>query len=421
MPTGGTQGSGSLEDFRPYLDILTMGGLNVFESTILMEPLGTFFQAGEGSVDKLKQEDQTFSLFAQGDFKVTDRLVATLGVNYTDVEKTVTSSQDYNIPFGLIDISPFSASPLFPVLANLQSVRPVVTLPNAVENGVFEDNETTYTARLAYDVNDQLNVYASYATGYKPVSVNLSRFSAPTAADFAALSMTTALPASTGIGSRVADAENSEVFEIGVKAGFENGYVNITVFEQTIEDFQVNLFTGLGFEFQNAEEQSTTGIEIDTAWNPVEPLTLTFAGTFIDPEYDSFPNFRTGTGTLVDLSGEKPAEIHETSISTSATYARDLGHGRSGFARVSYLYESEANLFDNPSSQAATDATREVNIVNASLGLNFDSGVEIQLYGRNIFDDEHFTVATSASFQQGSFVAGANQPATYGITVRKTF
>jgi len=55
----------------------------------------------------------------------------------------------------------------------LQLFPPFVNIPNAVESGETGDEDFAYTVRLAYDVDANLNVYASYATGFKASSFNL--------------------------------------------------------------------------------------------------------------------------------------------------------------------------------------------------------------------------------------------------------
>ena len=52
-------------------------------------------------------------------------------------------------------------------LCPLQFLPPFLNFPNAVESGRTDDDDFAYTVRLAYDVNPDLNVYASYATGFK--------------------------------------------------------------------------------------------------------------------------------------------------------------------------------------------------------------------------------------------------------------
>ena len=72
-------------------------------------------------------------------------------------------------------------------LQPLQFLPPFLNVPNSVEDGQTDDSDWSYTARLAYDISPFLNVYVSYATGFKASSFNLSRDSRPLAADIPAI------------------------------------------------------------------------------------------------------------------------------------------------------------------------------------------------------------------------------------------
>ena len=136
----------------------------------------------------------------------------------------------------------------------------------------------------------------------------------------------------------------------------------------------------------------------------------------MDPVYDSYANSSVG-----DLSGEQPSGIHETSISTSATYTKDFANGMTGFIRADYLYESEVQVVDAAEGDALADVMREVNTVNGAIGLILPNGLEARLWGRNIFDDEYFLSAFPGVIQDGTVNAYTNAPATYGISLKKTF
>ena len=52
-------------------------------------------------------------------------------------------------------------------LQPLQFIPPFLGVPNAVEPGQTEDDDWSYTGRIAYEVNDNINAYFTYATGFK--------------------------------------------------------------------------------------------------------------------------------------------------------------------------------------------------------------------------------------------------------------
>ncbi len=84
---------------------------------------------------------------------------------------------------------------------------------------------------------------------------------------------------------------------------------NLAVFDQTLEGFQDFLFTGTGFQLSNAGEQSVRGFEFDTTINPVDPLVVTFALTYLDPLFDSF--VESPIGRSVRLASGKYSRIRD--------------------------------------------------------------------------------------------------------------
>ena len=403
---------------RNYFDTLVAGlgfpgALGAVEAGIGF-PAGTFFANGTGAQDSFSQEDQSTSIFGQFDLQLNEQLTLTAGFNYTQAEKEVTVSQ--------VNTNVFAAVPAAFVggLSVLQgTLPPVVNLPNTVEDNTSDDSDTTYTLRLAYDVNDNVNIYGSYATGFKASSWNLSRDSGPNAADLAALQaagLTTNAP-NLSAGSRFADPEESEVYELGLKAVFESGSFNMAIFDQTIKGFQSSIFNGTGFELRNAGMQSTKGVEFDLVYYPVESLRLGFAGTLLDPLYDEFVG---GGFEGADLSGTKPAGIHEVSLSLSALYDFRLGNN-DAYARADYQYADEVIIVDNIPPAVAAIATREIGSLNMSAGMNTQSGLNLSIWARNVTNDEYMTSGFPTPAQAGSFNIYPNLPRTFGITARKSF
>jgi iron complex outermembrane receptor protein len=404
---------------RDYFDLLVAalgapGALSYVESQVPFVAAGDFFANGTGAQDSFSQDDQSTSIFGQFDLMLNEQLTVTAGFNYTQAEKEVTVNQ--------VNTNVFASLPAVYVgdLAALQSsLPPVVNLPNSIEDNTSDDSETTYTLRLAYDLSDNVNVYASYATGFKASSWNLSRDSGPNAADLAALQaagLTTNAPNLTA-GSRFANPEESEVYELGLKAAFERGSFNMALFDQTIKGFQSSIFNGTGFELRNAGMQSTKGVEFDLVYYPVESLRLGLAGTLLDPLYDEFVG---GGFEGADLSGTKPAGIHEVSLSLSALYNFRLGNN-DAYARADYQYADEVIIVDNLPPALEAIATRKIGSLNLSAGMNTQNGLNLSIWARNVTNDEYMTSGFPTPAQTGSFNIYPNQPRTFGITARKSF
>jgi outer membrane receptor protein involved in Fe transport len=448
--------------FRPYADILSGFGVTQLEQAMqdlgLLPPGVSFFGAGQGTLDYAGQDDDTISLFGQSDWHVTERVTLTGGLNYTKVEKTAFVNQTNTDIFSSISMVQVGFAAIFAQLTGLpptpeniaanpgaaatamalsgvacapetgpfcnpllglqplQFLPPFLAFPNAIEPGVSDDDKVTWTARVAFQATDSINLYASAGTGFKATSWNLSRDSRPFASDIPALiGAGLAVPNLTS-GTRYAGPEDSKVYELGLKGTWDRTQLNVAVFDQSIEGFQSNIFVGTGFVLANAGEQSTKGIEVDALWVPVDPLRLTFSGTWLDPKYDSFENAE-GVDGPTDLSGTTPPGIHKFSMNTSATWNFDIG-SLQAFIRGEYVYEDKIQVIENVPAEIAS---REVSMLNASFGLGFDNGMELMFWGRNLTDDEFLLSAFPGVAQPGTYSGYPNQPRTYGVTLRARF
>jgi outer membrane receptor protein involved in Fe transport len=430
VDTGDTLDYG--KDIRNYFDVLLAAGganglLGAVEGVYGLAP-GTFLSNESAVSSKFKQDNDAYSLFANFDYHLSDDLTAIFGISYTKDEKELTITQNntdqlsgldldtentlFGVPIGLIP----QLAPAVPAIKGLQFLPPMLGLPNAVENNESDDSKTTWSMRLAYELNDNINLFASAATGFKATSWNLSRYSSPFAKDKAALESSGLALANQNYGGRFASPEEATVYELGLKARFDKGAFNATIFDQTIDGFQSSIFIGTGFVLANAGKQSTKGIEFDSVYNPTDNWSLTLAGTFLDPVYDSFKGASGLTGP-VDLSGEKPAAIPERSITAGITYNFELASGAYGYVRTDYFYESEVHTAEN----VPESITREVGTLNASAGLHFNNGLALQVWVRNLNNDEYLLSSFPPPIQAGSFNGYPSQPRTFGATLSYEF
>jgi outer membrane receptor protein involved in Fe transport len=223
-------------------------------------------------------------------------------------------------------------------------------------------------------------------------------------------------------GTRFAGPEEAQVYEIGIKAQWEGVGFNLAVFDQSIDGFQSLAFTGLGFALQNAGQQSVRGFEFDTTITPTEGLVLTFATTYLDSVFDSFPG-----SVLGDLTGEQVGGVPEWAIATSATYTHEFGaSGNKLITRIDYAHESNTPINNGlPTFNRALGNTRifnrEVNLVNAAMTLALDNGVEIGAFARNLLDDQFVTTVFDGVAQSGTVSGYPNAPRTWGGLVRFRF
>ncbi|MGB3471615.1 MAG: TonB-dependent receptor [Erythrobacter sp.] len=453
---------------RDFFELLAggPGAFNGVEAALGL-PQESIFTTPLLTSERFTLDNQAWSVFGTFDFEPIDGLVFTAGFNYTDDKKDFTVAQQSFDPLGQINLvdafitgatmggvtnrDQFQALPaanqaallaaatdptVNPLLglAAFQFQPPFLNVPNAVEDGRTRDDELTYLFRVAYQVSPEVNVYGSYATGFKASSVNLSRDSRPLGTDFVAGpgNSTFGAPSSPIIdaglavpnlvsGTRFAGPEDAEVYEIGIKGQWEGFGFNLAVFDQTIQGFQSFAFTGTGFALRNAGEQSVKGFEFDATINPTDGLVLTFATTYLDPLFDSF------TGSVVgDLTGQTPAGIPEWTIATSATYTHEFDSGTRIISRVDYNHESNVDINNGlPTFNAANGDPRifrrEVNLVNTSITLALNNGIEVGAFARNLLDDQYILTVFDGVAQSGTVSGYPSAPRTYGGVVRFRF
>ena len=317
--------------------------------------------------------------------------------------------------------------------------------PNSVESGRVNNDDLSWSIRGNFEVSDDLSVYGAVATGFKAASFNLSRDSRPFLTDGPALQSAGLLPnnyvVATGrnFGTRFAEPEESIVYEVGAKARFGLGTINVALFRQELENFQTNAFVGSQFVLANAGETRVDGAEINGRLNLLDGFFIDYAGTFLDAEYTDFTNAAGPAGGIVDLTGTEPDNIADVSLSIGATFEHDFDNGMEAFVRADYQYESPTTIAVNlqPDGLAAAAASRgglgttlglfegyderEQNIVNVSAGLGFESGTSIQVWGRNVFGDDFATTLFPGVAQFGIVNGYPSPPATYGINIRQEF
>lgn len=452
-------------------------------------PFGGAYAPGTGVFGDYTLDNRSYSLFGTVDWELTDRLTITAGLSYINDRKIVTGDslltdalsnfdltaggqaflaatalgQAIGTPFDPANSTPFfvaagtlaatdpmtfaaaqagalafatdpanaALNPLAP-LAVVQFFNPQVNFPQPgvafdpdntlVDDGFVVDDKVTYTARIAYDLTDAINVYFNYGTGFKASAVNLSSDSTPP----------TIGPDGTIIG-RFATPEDVTAFEVGLKANFDGGFINIALFDQSVEGFQQNLFTGAAFSLVNAGEQTVRGFEFEAAYSPWDPLNWTFGLTYLDSEYASFPlapcadfvpdcqlpdGTPDPTALFFDASGTRPSGIPAVRLTTAASYVKELTPGVEMQTRIEYLYESEVQAADNvPRGIAESD----VSVINANVSFGWENGFSVNFFGRNLTDDDNLISAFPTVIQTGSFSGYVSQPRTYGISLRKDF
>lgn len=436
--------------FQGYANYVTGGAYSGLEPTIrALNPglaAGAFGAPGQGRFNHYGLKDHAYSIFGQLDFKITDKLTATGGLNYTMDHKRARQNSFSTDTFSSVDLvatgvaagvpAAVANNPAYnPFLAfqPLQFLPPPLNYPNVVENGRTNDNKLTYTARLAYKFNNRLSAYATYATGFKASSFNLTPESRPFASDFIPGSPAQFPPPAPSpirdaglavnnltTGTRYAGPENSKVYEIGLKGNFGSVNVNLAIFDQIIKGFQSNVFFGTGFVLSNAEKESTKGVELDATVTPLKNLTLTSSFTYLDAKYDRFTSGAlldptTFTFSLADVSGQRLERTPKYTVTVGGTYTAKINSHLDATFHADYYYASPAILVLGLPYKSHPES------LNGSVSLAFDNGAALSIWSRNLTQKRYNTFLFPTVAQPGNLSGYTNAPRTYGISASYRF
>jgi len=202
-------------------------------------------------------------------------------------------------------------------------------------------SEPTGSFSLDYPITDESLLYGRFAKGYKAGTLNNDI--APIGGKFGDdpdCDPDPNAPDCDGIFSpAIADPENLYALEAGLKNTLLDNrlLLNGTAFIYWYQDLQVSqLFEAQNY-VENAANARIFGIELESTWMPIAPLTLEAQFSFLDTVYTDYENCRDAKDLSVqDCTGNQLSRAPRFSGSFTAMY--EFGLGRFGsvtpFAQV---------------------------------------------------------------------------------------
>ena len=422
--TSGNPQLGTLVNTINALSALTGGFIPMTAPAIL---------PGSTSLNVMLQDHEAWALFGQVDVQLLEQWQVSAGLRYTDEKKKLDGAfaqGNFGPPPDLTAIgtnlflasqglAPLDLSLLAPLtfpgwgyyLTSVFAPRPDV-------DDTLKDDQVTWNVKLSWTPNDDLLLYAGYATGFKSGGTNTDR-----------------IPAAF---SQVFGAEKSDSFEAGVKLVLpeQSLRVNLALHYTTVEDFQSNSFTGSGFNLRNAGQLEAKGGELEVAWSPLDGLRLSGAYIYNEAEYDEFEMatcwvaapFLTGTpdpgrrnpgDAFCSRTGDRLAGNPEHTVLLSATLSRSFNDNLGGYIHADYNHRSSIVMDGNADPIKVQDG---FGLLNARAGIVLEAlDLDISLWARNLLDEDWFGPIFDVPLQDGKLAAYPRETRTYGVTLRKRF
>lgn len=318
-------------------------------------------------------------------------------------DATATVLPDTNLTAGLrytVDTRDFNATVTLPGAAPIESA----------------DTPTSHTwprltgrVSLDHQFTDDIMGYIAFNSGFKSGVYNTTVFP---------------IPGAPTQGPVAPETLNS--YTIGEKAEFfdERLRVNTEGFYYQYHNIQIDEVIGAQTVLSNAASATMKGLDIDVTALPIDNLTLTASAEIMKGDYDSFPagvffvyNGAGNTTTSKNLAGYTTIQTPPFSLTLNADYTIPSAVGPFD---VNLTYFHGGDYYSDPDNGAgqpnsSDDKQPSLNLVNASVGWNSDSGKwGVRIWAKNITGEKYWSFNIEDAF---ATQYSAAPPATYGITL----
>ena len=360
-----------------YLDAEASNDFDVILGLLGRIAFGTELTSYTGGT----METEAWSLFADATYDFTDRLSLSLGVRYTEDERTADVFRGSFLGNG---------SPAF----GNENAIPLAVTSDYEANKTFDD--ISPRINLNYRISEDISVYGGYSRGWKAGTFD------PRGANFVFDFV------EEGVDEEVVDA-----FEIGAKATWMDGraVTNVAIFHSDYTDLQVPGSQGIDTDgdgvnddfvgtLTNAGEAVIRGIEFEGNVLLTENLSLQGSFSLLDPEIKEF------IVADVDIADTSVVQNTPEEMAFVALNYNFSALGGDINLMGSWSYRGDTSQFE---FQNAVIDQEAYSLFNASaVWVSASDAWMVGIHGKNLGDEE---IKTSAY----CFGASAGCPTTVGL------
>ena len=319
-------------------------------------------------------EATSYAVFGQGTYNFTDALSATVGLRYTEDEKT---GNNRNIFFA----------------------------PQVVDAVALKSDAITGKASLDWKVNDSSLLYASYARGYKSGGVSQTTVAA-------------------GGRNPIFNPEFVDTYELGLKSRFADNRIqlNLAGYLSDYSDLQFQVFGDFGPEAGNAGAATIKGFEAELQAALSDTWKLDGSFAYTDATYDELI---TGPGAGNDFSGNRLPRTPEIGFNVGVTGDWNLSNGSNIRVRAEHAFTDEVFYEFRNGPESLASSYDNTNLRMFWTGKN--DRLFAEAYVTNVFDTVQegnilvgFSLGVAAGETGQEFIT-YNPPRQYGATIGYKF
>ena len=326
-----------------------------------------------------------WAAFGQVTFRPIEKLEVTLGTRYSDETADTDGERVINI-------------------AN-------AAIRAFLKTNDFSADNFSSMASVSYQVTPDVNLYATWAQGWKAGGIN--RY-----------------PSRAGQDLPYADEESTN-YDLGIKASWLDGRLttNVALFNIDIKQQQTlnvvpdpNGLTPITV-IANAGKSTSKGVELEIAASPTDDLRLGLSYGYTDAKFDEFIQFG------IDRSGDPFWSIPKNTAALTVDWSVPLGTGPKLDLGLTWQYVDDYNVPDGATtspSPAAENTVASYDRLNLRAGVTLEGGWEVSAYIRNVLDTFDYAILGREAFAPQPFTSNTLyavplEPRTYGMVVRKRF
>ncbi len=331
----------------------------------------TFNFAGR---ERVTQESKLESYAVYGDitYPVTDRLNLVAGVRYTKDEKA----------YHIVNLGPQQFQTVFPL--------------DATASVSFD--AVTWRVGADYHIAPDHMVYTMVSRGFKSGGFQ----DAPSSPEAAVTPF---------------DPEYATQYELGLKQQFFDRALtwNNSIFLIDYTDLQTGQTVGLSKLTNNAGAATIKGYETSLAWRIGAGFDLAANYAYTDATFDDFATVDDNNNPI-NLAGNRLSRTPRNKLTVSPSYALELANGGEVRATAEYRYES---LIYDDNSNREPEVRQPTEFIDANAGYTSPDGAwTFSVWGKNLTDERTRTLQV---FFNSTFFVAYNAPRTYGATLRWNF
>lgn len=347
-------------------------------------------------VNDVQHEIEQIAVFGQLDYDITDKLTASVGARWYEIDdiyrgSTTTVDVTRRIrAFGTLDPDELIAVGEDPDLVNQAISSGQLDVSLLGSDGVLTVDDTIIKLGLDYKLSDDVLLFTNYSEGFRPPVTN--RVGGGLA--------TSQQGAFEGFRIPVYSLSDSlDNYEFGVKGDFLDGIlrVNATAFYSEITDLQTSRFDPTNISFlvftDNVGDAEIRGLDAEITWLATDNLVIDAAFSMLDTELVALNSELDGIAAPVGSALPYSADF---SGNVRARYFFELENGYEGYVNASLSYTGDRLTGMVSDAYVMEDATRLIYGVGSGLEIHRDA---------NSFAGVNYTDSNGDAFAAGRYVA----------------